>query len=84
MTLVEMHVNRTLMLMDCSGPETLMAFLMKEQVSTRNREGVHLKVSGWLSDFSALLTRELPMFLSCLKDMRGGSDNIWLVSDCLI
>ena len=42
MTLVEMHVNRTLMLMDCSGFETLMAFWMKGHVL--NREVVHLKV----------------------------------------
>ena len=80
MTLVEMYVNRTLMLMDCSGFDTLMAYWMKGHVL--NREVVHLKVSGWLSDFTVLLTSELAVFLSPLKDARGGSENIWLVSGC--
>lgn len=68
------------MLMDCSGFETLMAFWMKGHVL--NREVVHLKVSGWLSDFTVFLTSALAMFLSGLKDARDGSENIWLVSGC--
>ena len=58
-----------------------MAFWMKGHVL--NREVVHLKVSGWLSDFT-VLTNALAMFLSRLKDSRGGggSENIWLVSGC--
>ena len=36
MTMVEMHVNRSLMLMDCLGPEILLAFWMKRQVLYRD------------------------------------------------
>ena len=35
MTTVEMQVNRSLMLMDCLGPEILLAFSMKRQVLYR-------------------------------------------------
>ena len=62
MTLEEMHINRSLMLMDCLGPEI---FWMEGQVL--HRESVHLKVSGWLSGFSPHLTRKLPMFWLRLK-----------------
>lgn len=51
---------------------------MKEQVL--HRKHVHLKVPGWLSAFSALPTRKLPMFLSRLKDTSSESEIIWLVS----
>ena len=40
---------------------------------------LHLKVSGWLSDLNALLTRKLPMFLSFLNES-GGRGNACLVS----
>lgn len=39
----------SVILADRFGPEILRA---------------HMKVSGWLSDLNALLTRKLPMFLS--------------------
>ena len=45
MRLVQMRVNRSLMLIDCKGLEILVAFWMKGQVL--HREPVHLKVSGW-------------------------------------
>ena len=45
------------------------AFWMKQQVL--HRERVHLKVPGRWSDFSALLTRKLPMFLSCLNSVHS-------------
>ena len=44
---------------------------------------MHLKVTGWLSDFIALLTSALAMFLSRLKDAMDESENIWLVSGSL-
>ena len=72
MTLEEMHINRSLMLMDCLGPEI---FWMEGQVL--HRESVHLKVSGWLSGFSAHLTRKLPVLVAF---ERCRSENIWLVS----
>ena len=65
------------MLMDCLGPEILVAFWMKGQVLHRGR--VHLKVPSWLSDFGAHLMRKLPAFLSPLKDTSGESPNISLV-----
>ena len=49
------------MLMDCLRPEILLAFWMKGQVLQRER--VYLKVTGRLSDFSALLTTKFPMLL---------------------
>ena len=38
----------------------------------------HLKVPGWLSDFNALLTRKLPMFLLRLNETSGGRGNIYV------
>lgn len=40
---------------------------------------MHLKVLGWLWDFSAPLTRKLPMFLSCLENTIDGSEKVSLV-----
>ena len=37
---------------------------------------VHLKVPGWLSDLKALLTRELPMLLSRLNEIRGSREKL--------
>ena len=37
---------------------------------------VHLKVTGWLLDLNALLTRMLPMFLSRLNEISGVRGNI--------
>ena len=51
---------------------------MKGQVLQRER--VYLKVTGRLSDFSALLTTKFPMLLSRLKDTSDRSENISLVS----
>ena len=65
MALVEMHVNRPLMLMDCFGPEILFALWIKGQVL--HRESVHLRVAEWLSDFSAFLTRKLLIFGTLCK-----------------
>ena len=59
-------------------------FCMKGQVL--HRERVFRKFPVWLWDFTALLTRKLPMLLSRLKDTSGGSEIIWLVSGsfCII
>lgn len=65
---VDMHVRRSLTLIDHSGPEILFVFWMKGQVL--HHEGVHLKVPGSLLDFSVPLTKKLPMFLSSLKDIQ--------------
>lgn len=58
--------------------EILVSFWMKGQVL--HHKHMHLKAPGWLSDFSVLLTRKLSVFLSCLKDVSGGSEKVWLVS----
>ena len=44
---------------------------------------LHLKVPGWLSDLNALLTRKLPMFLSCLNEPSGGIRNMCFLSGSL-
>ena len=60
MTFTEMHVKWSVILADRFGPEILTMLEIKGQVLRRVR--VHLKVSGWLSDLNALLTKKLPMF----------------------
>ena len=45
---------------------------MKGQVL--HRERADLKIPGWLSDFSVVRTRKLPVFLSRLKDTSSGSE----------
>ena len=44
---------------------------------------LHVKVSGWLSDLNALLTKKLPKFLSRLNEMSDGRENMCLVSGSL-
>ena len=44
------------------------------------RMHLHVKVSGWLSDLKALLTRK---FLPLLNELNGGRENICLVSGSL-
>ena len=39
---------------------------------------VHLKVSGWLSDLNALLTRKLRMFLSRLNETEVVVEEIYV------
>ena len=77
MTFTEMHVKWSVILADRFGPEILTLLEIKGQVLRRVR--VHLKVSGWLSDLNALLTKKLPMFLSCLNEISGGAGNTRLV-----
>lgn len=51
---------------------------MDERTSFASR-ACAFEVPGWLSAFSVLPTRKLPMFLSRLKDTSSESENIWLV-----
>ena len=59
MRLAERRINRLLMLMDRLGPEIMLVFGMKRTTLT-SRASVS-EGSLWLSDFTALLTRKLPM-----------------------
>lgn len=72
MILVKMHMNRSQMLMDRLGFVISSAFWMKGQVL--HRERADLKIPGWLSDFSVVRTRKLPVLLSRLKDTSSGSE----------
>ena len=80
MTFVEMHVKWSVSLMDRLGPEILTVLEIKRQVLHRVR--LHVKVSGWLSNLNALLTKKLAKFLSRLNEMKmtGGRENMCLVS----
>ena len=68
-------------LTDRLGPEILTVLQIKGQVLHRVR--LHVKVPGWLLNLNALLTKKLPKFLSCLNEMSGGRENMWLVSGSL-
>ena len=68
-------------LTDRLGPEILTVLEIKEQVLHRVR--LHVKVSGWLLNLNALLTKKLPRFLSRVKKMSGGRENMCLVSGSL-
>ena len=75
-TLAEVHVKRSVILIDRLGPVTLSVLWMKGQVLHLLR--VQLKVPGDSSDFcSVLLTKTL---LLRLNEMSGGSEKILLVS----
>ena len=78
MTIAEVHVKWSVILVDRLGPEILTVLEIKGQVLHRVR--LHLKVPGWLSDLNALLTRKLPLFLSRLNEISGGGRNMCLVS----
>ena len=54
---------------------------IKGQVLYRVR--LHAKVPGCLSNLNALPTKKLPKFLSCLIEMSGGRENMYLVSGSL-
>ena len=81
MTFVEMQVKWSVTLTDRLGPEILTVLEIKGQVLHRVR--LHVKVSGWLLNLNALLTKKLPKFLSRLNEMSGGRENICLVSGSL-
>ena len=60
MASTEMHVKWAVILADRFGPEIFTMLEIKGQVLRCVR--VHLKVSGWLSDLNAFLTKKLSMF----------------------
>ena len=74
----EVHVKRSVILPDCFGPDILSAFWTKGQVL--HRERAHLKVPGFSIVLNVLLTRKLPMFLSCLNEISSGWEKIAPVS----
>ena len=81
MTLAKVHVNWSVTLADRLDAEISTMLEIKGEVLHSVR--LHLKVPIWLSDFNALLTRKLPMFLSRLNEISGGRGNICLVSGSL-
>ena len=68
-------------LTDRLGPEILTVLEIKGQVL--HRVPLHVKVPGWLLNLNALLSKELPKFLSGLNEMSGGRENMCLVSGSL-
>ena len=47
---------------------------IKGQVLHRVR--LHVKLPGWLLDLNTLLTKKLPRFLSRLREMSSGRENM--------
>ena len=79
MTLVEVQVKWSVILMDRFGPDNFSTLQIKGHVLHRAR--AHLKVPAWLLVWNALLTRKLPMFLSRrLNEISGGCEKILPVS----
>jgi len=68
-------------LIDRLDPDILLALWMKGQALHRAR--AHLKVPGWSLVWNELLPKKLPMFLSRLIEMSGGSEKIVPVSGSL-
>ena len=68
-------------LTDRLGPEILTVLEIKGQVLHRVR--LHVKIPCWFLNLNALLTKELPKFLSQLNEMSGGRENMCLVSRSL-
>ena len=78
MTLVEVQVKWSVILMDRFGPDNFSALQIKGHVLHRAR--AHLKVPAWLLVWNAILTKKLPMFLSRLNEISGGCQKILPVS----
>ena len=78
MTLVEVQVKWSVILMDRFGPDNFSTLQIKGHVL--HRALAHLKVPAWLLVWNALLTRKLPMFLSRLNEISGGCEKILPVS----
>ena len=76
MTLVEVQVKWSVILMDRFGPNNFSTLQIKGHVWHR----VRLKVPSWLLVWNALLTKKLPMFLSRLNEISGGCKKILPVS----
>ena len=78
MTLAEVQVKWSVILMDRLGPDNSSTLQMKGHVLHRAR--AHVKVPGCSLVWNALLTKKLPMFLSRLNEINGGCENILPVS----
>ena len=61
--------------MDRLGPDNFSTLQMKGHVLHRAR--AHLKVPGCSLVLNALLTKKLPMFLSRLNEINGGSEKMF-------
>ena len=79
MTLAEVHVKWSVILMDLLGANIFSTLGMKGQVLHRGR--AHLKVPGWSLVWNELLTKKLPMFLSRLNEISGGWEKIVPISE---
>ena len=79
MTFAEVHVKRSVILMDLLGPDIFSTLWMKGQVL--HRERAHLKVPDWSLVWNELLTKKLPMLLSRLNEISGGCVKIVSVSE---
>ena len=55
------------------GPDILTVLEIKGQVL--HRVCLHVKIPGWMLNLNALLTENLPKFLSRLSEMSGGREN---------
>ena len=64
--------------MDRLGPDNFSTLQMKGHVL--HRAHAHLKVPGCSLVWKALLTKQLPMFLSRLNEINGGCEKILPVS----
>ena len=79
MTLAEVHVKWSVILMDLLGANIFSTLGMKGQILHRGR--AHLKVPGWSLVWNELLTKKLPMFLSRLNEISGGWEKIVPISE---
>ena len=76
MTLAEVRVKRSVILIDLLGPDISSPLWIKGQVLHHGR--AHLKVPGWLLVWNELVTKKLPVFLSRLNEISGDYENIVL------
>ena len=80
MSLAEVHVEWSVILMDLLGPDI---FPPKEKLCIVG-ERAHLKVPDWSLVWSELVTKNLPMFFSRLIEIIGGCEKIVTVSKSLL
>ena len=79
MTLAEVQIQWSVILMDLLGPDIFSTLWMKGQVL--HRERAHLKVPDWSLVWNELLTKNLPMFLSRLNEISRSCGKIMPVSE---
>ena len=78
MTLAEVQVKWSVILIDRLGPDIFSTLRMKGHVLHRAR--THLKVPSCSLVWNTLLSRKLPMFLPRLNEINGGCEKILPVS----